>query len=80
MGYSASLFTEIKDRGEPRISELIDLAVPEDNEMDYKRSESNGAGATLSPADLRTFANSVCALANTDGGLIIWGVDCRWDS
>lgn len=45
----------------------------EDLHLDFKRV----ADPNLSRDDRRNFAKAVSGFANSDGGLIVWGVDCR---
>jgi hypothetical protein len=48
--------------------------------LDYKRSADEGAGRTLSNRDRSNLAKAISGFGNSEGGVILWGVDCRNDS
>lgn len=49
----------------------------EDLHLDFKLLSS---GANLTQDDKKNLAKAISGFANSDGGLIVWGVDCRKDA
>lgn len=76
---AADLFAEFVVRGEATIQKFIDEQVSEELFIDYKRATNGGANPKLEQADKENFARAVCGFANSEGGIIVWGVDCRND-
>jgi predicted HTH transcriptional regulator len=67
----------IATAGEGAIDQLIADRQSEELFLDFKRSSDNGAGARLSDADRGNLAKAISGFGNSEGGVIIWGVDCR---
>lgn len=57
--------------------ELIANRASEELYLDYKRSANNGRTTSLDPNDRATLAKAISGFANSAGGIIIWGIDCR---
>lgn len=67
---SLDLFRRIAVEGESAIDELIAQAAAEHLFLDFKRKPKEG--------DLPgVLAKAVSGFGNSDGGVILWGVDCR---
>src|ERR1017187_578671 len=79
MGRAEDLFALITDRGEPAIDEFIAEWQSEELFLDFKRSASNGAGRRLTDHDRDNLGRAISGFGNSEGGLIVWGVDCRTD-
>ena len=79
MGRAEDLFALITDRGEPAIDEFISESQSEELFLDFKRSASNGAGKRLTDHDRNNLGRAISGFGNSEGGLIVWGVDCRSD-
>lgn len=79
MDRATELFTRLLEGGEGRVAEMIANAESEELFLDYKRSADNGAGARLAPEDKRSLAKAISGFGNSEGGVILWGVDCRAD-
>lgn len=45
--------------------------------LDFKRSSNNGSGTRLYDRDRDNLAKAISGFANSEGGVIVWGVDCR---
>lgn len=58
---------------------FIAQPVTEELFLDYKRSADCGAGSALHNVDRRNLAKAVSGFGNSEGGVIVWGVDCRND-
>ncbi|MCH4090593.1 AlbA family DNA-binding domain-containing protein [Acetobacter sp.] len=79
MSRALDLFREFEEKKEAFIKELLENKISEELFLDYKNvSTSNGAGK-LSDDDKKNFAKAVSGFGNSDGGIIIWGIDCRRD-
>ena len=80
MGRAEDLFSRIKEHKESAIDELIRDRQSEELFLDFKRSRDNGAGSGLARDDRRNLAKAISGFGNSEGGIIIWGVDCRESS
>ena len=47
--------------------------------LDFKRSSDNGNGRNLSNIDRNNIAKAISGFGNSEGGVIVWGVDCSRD-
>jgi hypothetical protein len=79
MGRAEDLFDRLVKGGEAEILSFIDLPVTEELFLDYKRSADDGKGTSLHNRDRANLARSISGFGNSEGGLIVWGVDCRND-
>ena len=71
------LFQQFIDRGETLIDEFIAQGTTEELFLDFKRSATNGEGKSLDTKDRNNFAKAISGFGNSEGGVIVWGVDCR---
>jgi hypothetical protein len=77
MGRAEDLFDRLKQRGEAEIDQLIQDRQSEELFLDFKRSADNGSGRRFHDDDRRNLARAVSGFGNSEGGVIVWGVDCR---
>ncbi|WP_437960386.1 ATP-binding protein (plasmid) [Sorangium sp. So ce119] len=56
------------------IQSMIAEKTPEGIHLDFKRSQDNGRGPSLGEDDHKNLAKSMSAFANTDGGIVIFGI------
>lgn len=70
-----ALFEEYKSRGFALIEEQLKSGAEEWENLDFKICNSDGA--SLHKDDKKNFAELASAFANTSGGVLVWGVDCR---
>ena len=77
MGRAEELFTRIRNGGAAEIQAMIDAVVVEELFLDYKRSSTPLPGARLSDDDRKNLAKAIAGFGNSEGGVIVWGVDCR---
>lgn len=80
MGRAEDLFKKIEDEGEAAIDELIATRKSEELFLDFKRSSNNGSAQRLSDTDRNNFAKAISGFGNSEGGVIVWGVDCSRDA
>lgn len=76
MGRAEDLFQKLEQQGEAYIDELIETRKSEESFLDFKRSANNGATSRLDENDRNSLARAISGFANSDGGVVIWGVDC----
>jgi hypothetical protein len=79
MSRAQDLFDRLVSGGEAQVMEFIDQSVTEELFLDYKRSADNGGGPTLNNRDRMNLGRAISGFGNSEGGVIIWGVDCRTD-
>jgi hypothetical protein len=70
------LFQRLIKGGEKVIDELIADRTSEELFLDFKASPDNGAGAKLAHTDREKLAKAISGFGNSEGGVIVWGVDC----
>ncbi len=73
---SEELFSEIKRAGYPAIEKLIRKKTPESTWLDYKLTLNKKTGKQDWDRTRAHFSKAVSGFGNSDGGLLIWGVDC----
>jgi hypothetical protein len=73
------LFDRLVKGGEAEILLFINQSVTEELFLDYKRSADDGSGTALHNRDKANLARAISGFGNSEGGVIIWGVDCRND-
>jgi len=73
------LWNRLQRDGEAAIKEMVNDFDVENQWLDFKRSGGFGTANSnsIGDSDFNNLSKSVSAFANTDGGLIIWGVDCK---
>lgn len=77
MGRAEILFRRFVDGGEGEIDGAIQNRESEELFLDFKQSADRGAGRVLHVNDRNNLAKAISGFANSDGGVIVWGVDCR---
>ena len=68
-----NMLQQLKEHGITKLYQWVDSGVREDLHLDFKR-KSRASSATLSDDDKRNFARALSGFANSDSGLIVWGV------
>ncbi len=79
MDRSAELFDRLKNKGMAAIDEFIDTRASEELFLDFKRSSDHGASKHLSQTDRNNLAKAISGFGNSEGGVIVWGIDCSTD-
>jgi len=80
MGRAEDLFARLQEGGEQAIDELIATRQSEELFFDFKRSSDNASGVRLSTTDRNNLGKAISGFGNSEGGVIVWGVDCSQDS
>ena len=76
MGRARDLFNKFEKEGTAAIEEFISEQRSEELFLDFKRSADNGEGAKLHQDDRTNLARSVSGFGNSEGGVVVWGVEC----
>lgn len=79
MSRADDLFDRLVAGGEPEVFAFIAEPVTEELFLDYKRSADNGTGGKLHQNDRSNLAKAISGFGNSEGGVIVWGIDCRND-
>lgn len=79
MGRAEDIFEKIKKNGEQAIDEFIIDRKSEELFLEFKRSSDNGSGSKLSNSDREHLAKAISGFGNSEGGVIVWGIDCSKD-
>ena len=79
MGRADELFAKLKAGGEQAVRQMVIDREREQYFLDFKRSHDKGAGATLAKDDLHSLAKAISGFGNSEGGVVVWGIDCRRD-
>lgn len=77
MGRAEDIFERISLEGEAAMDDFILTRKSEELFLDFKRSADHGGGGRLHQNDRSNLGRSLSGFANSEGGVIIWGVDCR---
>jgi hypothetical protein len=80
METAEAIFEEILRDGIDAIDEFIDGRLPESLFLDFKKSADQGRGRHLHESDRNNFSAAVSGFGNSEGGVIVWGVECHRDS
>jgi hypothetical protein len=79
MGRAEDIFQRIKVGGIDAIQTLIQDQANEELFLDFKGSSTNGEGANLDTKDRNILSKAVSGFGNSEGGVLLWGVDCPSD-
>jgi hypothetical protein len=77
MGRAEELFGRIRAGGAAEVHRMIAAPVVEELFLDYKRASTTLPSAKLSEDDRKNLGKAIAGFANSEGGVIVWGVDCR---
>ena len=80
MSRAHELFERLREGRCSVLDELIVDREPESLFLDFKRSPQDGAARNLAPDDNKNLSKAISGFANSSGGIVIWGVDCRRNS
>lgn len=68
-----ALWDDLVARGEAALEELIRQQVPEGQRLEFKR-KSNPERTDLNSDDRKNLGESLSALSNSGGGIVLWGI------
>ena len=73
MDAARDLFEQFQDQGLALIDRWVAEGIREDLHMDFKR-KSSPRGPRLSDEDRRNYSKALSGFANSDSGIIVWGI------
>ena len=73
------IYNRILEEGENAIEGFLSDREVESLFLDFKRSSDDGGGRKLSKTDRRNLAKAISGFGNSEGGVIVWGIDCSPD-
>jgi hypothetical protein len=76
MGRAEDLFARIQREGIAAIETLISESAPEELFLEFKRSADDGQGSCLHERDRTHLRKAISGFANSEGGVVVWGIDC----
>ena len=76
MGRAEELFEDINRRGFLAIEDLFVDRTYENLFLDFKRINTNATQKGLDNSDRNNLAKAISGFGNSEGGLVIWGIDC----
>ncbi len=79
MGRAEDIFDRIKVKGQEAITEFVETRHCEELFLDFKRSADQGKGRVLDQKDRNHLAKAISGFGNSEGGVIVWGLDCSKD-
>lgn len=80
MSRAEDIFEKLVYFGEDALNEFIAQRQTEELFMDFKQATSTGKhGLALSADDRRNLAKCISGFGNSEGGVIVWGVECSRD-
>ena len=79
MSRAHELFERLRDGGCSALEQILADREPESFFLDFKRSPHDGASKTLAAEDNKNLSKAISGFANSSGGIVVWGVDCRRD-
>jgi hypothetical protein len=79
MSRAHELFERLYEGGCSALEQLIADREPESLFLDFKRSHQEGTSKNLAQDDNKNLSKAISGFANSSGGIVVWGVDCRRD-
>jgi hypothetical protein len=79
MSRADDIFNVLVTDGEAALDRYIADFQSENLWLDFKRSADDGACTKLNIRDRENLARAISGFGNSDGGVVLWGVDCRRD-
>ena len=79
MDRAHDIFQRITSQGMQAIEDFIKDRKSEELFLDFKRSSNDGTEEKLSSTDRNNLAKAISGFGNSEGGVIVWGVDCSKD-
>lgn len=77
MGRAEELYGRIRQGGAAEVHDMIAAQVVEELFLDYKLSSTTLPARRLDDDDRKNLAKAISGFGNSEGGLIVWGVNCR---
>ena len=79
MGRAEDILKLILQNGDSEITRLIDTRKSEELFLDFKKSADDGKNPHLHDHDRQHLKKAISGFGNSEGGIVVWGVECRTD-
>ena len=80
MSRAEDIFEKLVYFGEDALDEFIVNRQTEELFLDFKQAASDGKSMrTLHPNDRRNLGKAISAFGNSEGGVLVWGIECARD-
>lgn len=80
MSRAEDIFEKLIYFGEDAIDEFLQNLQTEELFLDFKQAASDGKSMrTLHPNDRRNLGKAISAFGNSEGGVLVWGIECSRD-
>ena len=80
MSRAEDIFEKLIYFGEDAIDEFLQNRQTEELFLDFKQAASDGKSMrTLHPNDRRNLGKAISAFGNSEGGVLVWGIECARD-
>lgn len=76
MSRASDLWDRILAGGPEAVRSLVEERQTEQYFLDFKRSTNQGSTPRLADRDRNNLARAISGFGNSEGGLLIWGIDC----
>lgn len=76
MDRAKEIFNKIKENKEAAIDDFIANREYENLFLDFKRVATKNSPRKLEPSDRKNYGKAISGFGNSEGGVIVWGVDC----
>lgn len=76
MGRAEDIYQKVMDEGITALEAFIVDRQSEELFLDFKRSSNDGNDVRLSTIDRKNLAKAISGFGNSEGGVIVWGIDC----
>ncbi len=76
MARAEDIFERIIKKGETAIDAFLLTRESESLFLDFKRSADDGSGNALHNNDRNNLAKAISGFGNSEGGVVVWGIDC----
>ena len=74
------IFDRIKSEGKAAVEAFVADRHAEELFLDFKRASNNGADKKLLDVDRKNLSKAISGFGNSEGGVVVWGVDCSRDT
>src|SRR5437870_5112237 len=78
MGRASDLYRRLREQGESVIDEFISERKAEELFLDFKGSANDG-DPKFHHNDRARLAKAISGFGNSEGGVLVWGVECEYD-
>jgi hypothetical protein len=74
------IYDRIRSEGTLALENFVADRQAEELFLDFKRASNDGADAKLTNSDRKNLSKAISGFGNSEGGVVVWGVDCSLDT